>query len=479
MAQKSLKKNAFYNFARSFLNLVFPIISFPYASRILLPAGIGKVNFANSTIDYFVLIAGLGISTYAATEGARVRDNKQALDKLAREVTLINLISTVVAYILLACALFWVDKFNAYRMLLIVCSTKILFTTIGFEWLYTAEEEYRYITIRSFVFQVISMIFLFVFVKGPDDYLWYAGMGVLSNVGSNICNLFYIRKFINLFEKTKLEIKKHLKPIFLFFGMGCATKVQSALDAVMLGFMMGDTSVGYYSAAHKIKTMVAQLITAIIGTLMPRSSWYLEHKDMDAYDDIVGKAANIALFFSIPATFGVIAISKPLILIFSGEAYLPAVYAMRVLSPSIITISFTSFINNVILTPNRLERFTLQAEVIGSVLNITLNALLIPRWDYFGASVATMIAEFTIMLFMVAHARKFLSGKHIVKAFLQPLFGASAMLLVVLLVIKTIKNNFMQLCAGITTGVIVYAACMLLVRNQTALSVWQTLKKIH
>ena len=400
MAQKSLKKNAFYNFARSFLNLIFPIISFPYASRILLPAGIGKVNFANSIIDYFILIAGLGIGAHAAREGARVRDDKHALNKLAREITLINFASTLVAYLLLAVTFLWVDKLNDYRMLLIVCSTKILFTTIGFNWLYTAEEEYRYITIRSFFFQLLSLAFLFIFVKGPDDYLWYAGMGVLSNVGSNICNFFYARKFINLLEKTKLEIKKHLTPIFLFFGMACATKVQSALDAVMLGFMTGDTSVGYYSAAQKIKTMVAQLITAIIGTLMPRSSWYLEHKDLKAYDEIVGKAANITFFFAIPSTFGIIAVSKPLILAFSGEAYLPALHAMWVLAPSIITISFTSFINNVILTPNRLERFTLQAEIIGSILNIALNALLIPQWDYFGASVATMIAELTIMLCM-------------------------------------------------------------------------------
>lgn len=223
--------------------------------------------------------------------------------------------------------------------------------------------------------------------------------------------------------------------------------------------------------------MVAQLITAIIGTLMPRSSWYLEHKDLKAYDEIVGKAANITFFFAIPSTFGIIAVSKPLILAFSGEAYLPALHAMWVLAPSIITISFTSFINNVILTPNRLERFTLQAEIIGSILNIMLNALLIPHWDYFGASVATMIAELTIMLCMVANARKFLSGKHLAKAFFQPLLGSLVMLFVVVLVIRTTENVFLQLLAGVVTGSAVYAACMLVMHNESALSVWQVMKK--
>ena len=62
MGDKSLKKNAFYSFLRVFIGLLFPLVTFPYASRILLPEGIGKVNFANSIISYFILLGNLGIS---------------------------------------------------------------------------------------------------------------------------------------------------------------------------------------------------------------------------------------------------------------------------------------------------------------------------------------------------------------------------------------------------------------------------------
>ena len=145
MVQKSLKKNAVYSFIKAFMNLAFPLISFPYASRILLPAGIGKVNFANSVIEYFTLAASLGIFSYAAREAVRVRDDKYALNKIFREILTINLISTVISYILLFFALFFVSKFSEYRILLIVCSTKILFTTIGVDWIFNVHEEYKYI----------------------------------------------------------------------------------------------------------------------------------------------------------------------------------------------------------------------------------------------------------------------------------------------------------------------------------------------
>ena len=288
-AQKSLAKNAVFNFIKCFSNIIFPIISFPYASRILLPQGIGAVNFANSTVEYFILIAELGIGTYAAREAARIRDDRTALTKFTKEILLINFFTTILAYSLLILSLIFVSKFSDYRMLLIVCSTKVLFTTLGIEWLFVAKEEYGYITIRHGLFQIISLVLLFTLVKSKDDYLIYTAIGVFSNVGANIFNFIYSRKFINLFEKTPLEIKKHIKPICTFFGMRCADKVNNLLDTTMLGFISGDISVGFYSAATKLSKMVRELITSVIASFMPRSSYFLEKKNSDEYMVLVKK----------------------------------------------------------------------------------------------------------------------------------------------------------------------------------------------
>ena len=71
MKYKSLKINALLNSFRSILNILFPIITFPYVSRVLQVKGIGIYNFSNSVISYFLLIAALGINTYAIREGAK------------------------------------------------------------------------------------------------------------------------------------------------------------------------------------------------------------------------------------------------------------------------------------------------------------------------------------------------------------------------------------------------------------------------
>lgn len=477
MAQKSLKKNAAYNFVKAFMNLAFPLISFPYASRVLMPSGIGKVNFINSFIDYFVLLAGLGIGSYATREAARIRDNKNLLNTFSSQILTINAISTIISYAILAITFLLTPKLREYKVLLVICSTKILFSATGVTWLYAAEEEYRYITIRSAIFQAFSLIFLFTFVRKPEDYTLYAMMGVISNVGSNICNFLYARKFISIRLTLKVNLKKHFRSIMIFFGESCASKIHSALDSVMLGFMLNDMSVGYYSAAQKIKVLVTQMITSITGTLTPRSSWYLEQNDKKGYQQMVQKAGNVACFFSIPAAIGIMAIARPLIMFFSGEAYLPALPSMLVLAPSVVTGSISSFLFNVILTPNRLEKYTLQAQIIGSSLNVLLNAIFIPFWGVFGASLSTMIVELTIMVVMMIHARKYLKGSKIFSSFLQALVGSLFMAVVVGLAIQLFESAFLQILAGILTGSLTYAVVMILLRNQSALMVLSMLKK--
>jgi len=154
MHTPSLKKNAALNVFKTLLSLIFPLITFPYVARILLPEGIGKVNFAKAIIEYFVLISTLGIQIYAVREGAKVREDKYQLSKFSKEIFTINVVSTIVAYLLFFIALFYVPKFSEYRALLCIISATILFTTLGMEWLYSAVEDYEYITKRYIVFNI-------------------------------------------------------------------------------------------------------------------------------------------------------------------------------------------------------------------------------------------------------------------------------------------------------------------------------------
>lgn len=156
--QKSLKINFIMNAILTMSSFIFPLITFPYVSRVLLPVGTGKVSFATSLISYFSMFAQLGIPTYGIRACAKVRDNREELTRTAHELLMINLVMDVISYLALGCALVFIPKLQEDRLLYIVVSSTILLTSIGMEWLYKALEQYTYITIRSIVFKFVALI---------------------------------------------------------------------------------------------------------------------------------------------------------------------------------------------------------------------------------------------------------------------------------------------------------------------------------
>lgn len=134
--QNSLKLNFIMNVFLTISSFIFPLITFPYVSRILLPEGTGKVSFVTSIVSYFSMFASLEIPTYGIRVCAKVRDNKEELTKTVHELFLINLVMNIISYILLFCFVFLNSRLQEEKGLLIIVSFTIILNTLGMEWLY-------------------------------------------------------------------------------------------------------------------------------------------------------------------------------------------------------------------------------------------------------------------------------------------------------------------------------------------------------
>lgn len=397
METKSLKKNSLINLFKTVIGLIFPLITFPYASRVLGVEYIGRVNFANSTMNYFILIAGLGIANYAIREGAKIRDNPELINKLCTEILIINIFSTAVAYIGVF-ILIQIPPFNTYKSLLLLFSTTILFNIIGVNWLFNIYEEFVYITLRTLMFQAISLCLLLLFVRKQSDYFHYAGILVLSSVGANVFNIFYSRRFVRFFPKCKYEIKKHLKPILIIFGMGIASTIYLNVDMTMLGIQSGDYSVGLYTAASKINKIVCNVISSVCVVFLPRLAYYLENNKKEEFNRLVSTAFCYILGLTIPAAVGLFILSKEIILIFSGMQFLDAIPAMMIKAPNIILSVINGFIAIQLFMPLNKEKESLYATIFGAIVNCILNYFMIPVWGAAGAAFATICAEGCVFL---------------------------------------------------------------------------------
>lgn len=379
-------------------SFIFPLITFPYISRVLLPVGTGKVSFATSLVSYFLMFSQLGIPTYGIRACAQVRDDREKLTRTAHELLFINIVMSIVSYIVLFIAIFTVPKLQDEKLLYVVISFTIFLTAIGMEWLYKALEQYTYITIRSIIFKFIALIAMFLLVHEQKDYVIYGGISILASSASNVFNFLYVHRYISMKPIGGYDLRRHFKPTAVFFAMACATTIYTNLDTIMLGFMATDADVGYYNAAVKVKSILVSIVTSLGTVLLPRASYYVEHDMKDAFNKITKKALNFVFLIALPLMIYFILFARECIYFLSGSEYGNAIIPMQIIMPTLLMIGITNVLGIQILVPLGREKIVLYSEIAGAVVDVIINALLIPKYTSAGAAVGTLVAEAAVLL---------------------------------------------------------------------------------
>lgn len=415
----SVKFNFIMNAILTVSSVLFPLITFPYISRVLLVDGSGKTAFAISVISYFTMFATLGLPTYGVRACARVRDDKQKLSQTVQELLLISAITTIVTYVVFLVLLFVVPKFAAQRELLLVVSLSIGLTSIGVQWFYNALEQYSYITTCAIVFKLIGLVLMFVSVKNPDDYIVYGLVYVIGSFGSYVLNFVRLRKFVTFRKIEKYNLKQHFKATFMFFLLSAATSVYLNLDVVMLGFIKGDTEVGYYNAGVKAKTVLVTCVTSLGTVLLPRLSYYVQKEDREAFHRMVSKAFSFVFVTATAVMVYFMIFAKESILLLAGEAFLPAMYPMLILMPTVLLIGLSNITGIQVLTPLGEEKKVVYSVAAGAALDFVLNMILIPGFGAAGAAFSTLLAEVLVLVvqiyFLKSQLREMLTGVQIGK----------------------------------------------------------------
>ena len=396
--QKSLKLNFIMNAILTMSQFIFPLITFPYVSRILLPEGTGKVSFATSVISYFAMFAQLGIPTYGIRACAQVRDDQEELTRTTQEIFIINMIMTVLAYTVFFVGLFTVPRLRQDKTLFLIVSTTLLFNAIGMEWLYKALEQYTYITVRSIIFKFIALIAMFVLIHEKSDYVIYGGISIFAASASNVFNFVYAHKYVGMKPIGEYNFKRHLKPVAVFFAMSCATTVYTNLDTVMLGFMKTDTDVGYYNAAVKIKTILVGIVTSLGTVMLPRASYYVEHGMKEEFHRITCKAINFVFLIATPLMIYFMLFAREGIFFLSGDAYSGSILPMQIIMPTLLFIGLSNIMGIQILVPLGKEKVVLYSEIAGAVVDLIINWILIPSMASAGAAIGTLVAEAVVTL---------------------------------------------------------------------------------
>lgn len=385
---------------------LFPLITFPYASRIITVEGIGRVSFATSIVTYFSMFAQLGIPTYGIRTCAKVRDNKEELSRTVQEILIINLVMTALVYVVFLFSVFYIPRLRQEKALFLILSVLILLNAIGVEWLYRALEKFSYITACSIIFKTIALIGMFLLVHRFEDYVIYGGISIFAASASGVMNFINLRKQITLKPVGNYNFKRHIKMILTFFSMSIATTIYTNLDTVMLGFMKTDTDVGYYNAAVKIKSILVSVVTAISTVLLPRVSYFIEKNLLEEFWKIIKKTIYFVLIISLPMTIYFMLFAKEGILFLSGEGYQGSILPMQIIMPTLVFIGLTNILGIQMMVPMNKEIYVLYSEIAGALVDLVINIALIPSMGAAGAAIGTVVAELTVLIYQYYVLRK-------------------------------------------------------------------------
>lgn len=465
--ETSIKTNFVFNLINTVAGLLFPLITFPYASRIMQADGIGLVNFFQSIIGYIILLSSIGIPLYSIREVARVRDDVKKMNITAVEIFLLHSLLTVFGYVGILVICLTVVEVQVDIPLFLVLSTSIFFTAIGCEWFYQGIEDFKYIAMRSLAIKILFVILLFVFVRSKSDLMVYGIITVMGTVGNNVFNFIRLRRHIHkkLFKFKELHPLRHLKPALKVFILNLIVSLYVNLNPVMLGFLSDVTSVGFFTAASKISNMLLGLTVALQNAVLPRTSNLLQSGNYEKFKDLTQKVLDFIFFLALPLSVLLVILSSSVICVLCGETYRPASLSLAILAPIIFVISLSGLFGIQMLYPQGKEKIVIVTTALGALTNLVLNFALIPVLSYDGASISTLIAEIVVTITMAFLGRKYLPLDKFNSHYKDCIIGTMIMSIFVYAISKLVDSDYIIVLLAPVVGCIVYMSWMLIKKN--------------
>ncbi len=468
---KSISTNYFlYNF-RTIIDILIPLIIFPYITRILGPENLGKVSFAESIMGYFLIFSQLGIPAFGVREIARVRDDVNERSRVFWELSLFLLITTLISIIAYFILILYTPKFNLNLLLYLVILPNLFFTNFNYEWFYTGIEDQVFITVRYIIVKVLQCLLIFTLIKDSNQYVLYAAILVGMNSISALFNIFHIHKFIIRVPFIHLKFNRHLKYIFAIFASAVGIQINRVLDITMIGVMMDDASVSLYVVANRIVMIIRSLILGIVFAVNPRVENVFKSGETNLYKKFINYSLHYMLLLSIPATAAILVMAPEIIFVIAGNQYFGSILAMRLLSPIMIIVGISNIIVSLILYPHRDEDKYTIVVAISSVANFIFNFLMIPIIGYYGAIIGTVIAEFLAFCLSTYFAKRYLKEGIIELIYAELIkYIVSTILMVFFLLVlkKNIANYHCLLIISVMAGIFIYAVSLLLLRSKFA-----------
>lgn len=465
MKTVSIKKNIIINTFYQILTMIIPFVTAPYIARVIGPKGVGVYSFTTSIQTYFSMFAALGTVSYGARLIARARDNEEERSKYFWEIEVLTILTSIICLIGWGMLIYFCKEYKIYYLIL---TMNLLNTMFDISWFYTGLEQFKYTVTQNSIFKILGVILLFIFVKDSSDLGIYMTIMSLTTLLGTMSMWLYLPKFLKKINFKDIKIKYHFKETFIYFIPTIATSIYTVLDKTLIGIITNsEEENGYYEQATKIINMTKALtFTAVNSVVGSRISYLFVNNEIDEIKEKIHTSINYIFFMGFGIMFGLIGVASNFVPLFFGTGYDSVINLIRILSPIVIIIGISNCLGSQYYNPAGLRAQSAKYIIVGSITNLFLNLLFIPKFSSYGAAIATIIAETVISILYLKNCNNFVNTQNLLQYSWKKIIAGIIMLIIIFLTgIIKINSKMLILMLQVIFGFTTYIVILMLLKD--------------
>lgn len=462
--KKSLTKNYIYNASYQVLALITPLITTPYLSRVLEADGIGVYSFTTSIVSYFTMFGVLGTLSYGNREIAYLQEDRKTRSKVFWEVEFLSIITAALAFIAyLFFVLFIAEEYHVFYII-----QMISFLTIALDvtWLLQAMEEFGKIVGRNLFFKILSIIYVFAFVRTKEDLILHVAGNVIISFLIQASVWAYVPKYVDAPDWKNLKPLRHMKGVMALFIPTIAISTYTVLDKTMIGIFSTPNENGYYEQALNLSRTVLSLITALGAVMLPRLGFHYNRGEKDEVSNLMYQSYRFVWFLGMPLCFGLMGIAGNIVPWFYGDGFMKLTILLPILSLLIPIVGLSNITGTQYLIVTKREKLLTLSVAIGAGVNFLCNIILIPKYSAIGAAIASVIAELLITGIQFIFIRKEISVIKVVSCSWKYLIAAGMMLAVLIMENAKFVPSILNTCIMVVSGAAVYFVVLFILKDE-------------
>ncbi len=473
--KKSLARNSFFYFTYTTSNMLFPFLTNLYVARILLPVKVGEVAYAQNIVNYFAILAFLGLPTYGLREIAISTNDKKELSIVFSELFTINLLSTAFFSILYYGLIFFLPIFQYNLDLYCVVGLTVILNMFNISWLFEGLEEYKYISIRNLIFKIFMFVLVLITVRDGDDAIPYAIITVFGVAGNGVINVIHSRKYVK-YNFVGLNLRRHLRPVMMLVLVNFAIELYSMVDITMIGRLLTKEHVAYYSYAGKVNKILLQITNTFTMVMVPRMSLCYKEGRYQDFNHMLTMGLKIIIIVALPLIIGIQFTSGFLFPALFGPEYVASAFVERILSILILLTPLGYLLGSRVMLVSNNEKKMIFCVSIGAIVNICLNFFLIPVMYENGAAIASVLSETIIMLVYVCFGRKVYKLESYYKSMIKVVISCIPIIVIQLIYAGIPNKSWLFLASNIVVSVLLYFSSLVLMKESVCITYYNEIK---